>query len=391
MLLVAVTGWVTGFWWCSGRWEQTLWFSWILVPVLLWNVRPLLALWMEWAEGWRSWWFLFWAVVEWQFWVTGFRGESWWSAPGAGKDALMMMGLVSGLVLAGRHAEARYWLWRMVLVAATMAVLLSLIFFYSRIPLDGERFRLCWRGWPGFNAVTTGLLAGLGLMAGLDGRHRERSIKSLLHWAALVVLGFGLAASESRGALLATAAGSAWWLLSHHREWRRLAWPLFGFSAYWFLVAFAPEESSGLVERGSSGRLEIYAAYLSGMSGWDWLIGQGQVRQLPEEVLGWHVHHPHNAYLGQLSGYGLIGLGLLLATLGSGFLRMRHTREASLLVFGLVATLFDGGMSFSLLAIARWEVLVVLVPLVLGVVAREPSIGRAEPEDSDRGRDLELR
>jgi hypothetical protein len=52
------------------------------------------------------------------------------------------------------------------------------------------------------------------------------------------------------------------------------------------------------------------------------------------------------------------------------FVKLRGSPEAAILVFGMVTLLFDGGMVFSMYSTARWEALVVLVPLVLGVAAR---------------------
>jgi O-antigen ligase len=135
------------------------------------------------------------------------------------------------------------------------------------------------------------------------------------------------------------------------------------------LAGFADSGSGGFIGRGSSGRFDIYRSYLSQMAGADWWVGRGWVWMLPESVLGWRVHHPHNAYLGQLAGYGLAGLLLMLVTLAWGFLKIRRSPESAILVFGLVTLLFDGGRVFSMFSTARWEVLVVMVPLVLGMAA----------------------
>lgn len=366
-LCIAVTGWVASFWLCKGPREQVAWFNWFFLPALLWNGGRVLALWRSWSYESKRWWILFGALIVWQFLITGFRGGNWWKGSGAGKDAWMIFCMVSGLSLVGCNEKSRSWLWSGVFVLGGMCILLSLFVFYSQVALDEERFRLCWRQWPGFDAVTTGIFTGMALMAGLisgNGGHRWwNPCRSSL----LAVLGFGLAASESRGALLAVTAGAIWWLTLHFRSWHRLSWPVGGFAVYWLLVQFAGLESSGLIERGSSGRLDIYQTYLSQIKGIDWLIGKGVVHMLPESVLGWLVYHPHNAYLGQLTGYGMIGLVWMLATLVWGWLTMRHSPESAILIFGLVTILFDGGVVFSLFSIARWEVLVVMVPLVMGV------------------------
>ena len=369
LLWIAVTGWVAGYWLFKGRYEQASWCLWVLLPVSLWNGRRILDLWRGVPREWRGWWILFWSLIVWQFLATGFRAGHWWNESGAGKDSLLLFALVSGLAMIGRDDKFRRGLWNAVFAAGSIAVLLSLFVFYSKIGMNEERFRLCWRGLPGFDAVTTGIFTGMALMIGLMGASESRWWRAFV-MAALALLGFGLAASESRGALLAVSAGIAWWLLKNHRSWSKLVWPLFGFSAYWILVGFVGQGRSGLVERGSSGRFEIYPSYLSQITGDDWIFGKGRIWMLPDSVLGWLVHHPHNAYLGQLAGYGIIGLGLMLATLSWAFVKLRGSPEAAILVFGMVTLLFDGGMVFSMYSTARWEALVVLVPLVLGVAAR---------------------
>lgn len=366
---IAVTGWVAGFWLFKGRYEQASWCLWMLLPVAVWNGRRVLDLWTGVARESGGWWLLLGSLIGWQFLVTGLRGGNWWAGAGAGRDVLLVFALVSGLAMVGRDGQGRTLLWKIVLAVGSVAVLVSLIAFYSEIGIHEERFRLCWRWWPGFDAVTTGIFAGMALMIGLvTGESGPRWWRTCV-CAALALLGFGLAASESRGPLLAVGAGAVWWLSGNVRSWRRLGWPLAGFAAYWALVGFAEQGGGGLIERGASGRFDIYQSYLSQMAGADWLVGKGRVRMLPESVLGWRVHHSHNAYLGQLAGFGMVGLLLMLGTLAWGFLKMRRSPESAILVFGLVTLLFDGGMVFSMFSTARWEALVVMVPLVLGVAA----------------------
>jgi O-antigen ligase len=192
----------------------------------------------------------------------------------------------------------------------------------------------------------------------------------------LLVLGFALAASESRGALLASMGGLAAYLVATRRVSdfaRRMVFPMMGFLVYWMGASALGAESSTLIERGSSGRFAIYQHYLADFSGWDWLLGKGEVPMLPEAEMGWVVHHPHSAYLGQLVGYGLPAALALLAILGWGLWKLRDREEFSLYAFGLTAVLFDGGLIFSALSLARWEVLVVAVPLVMGLAQSERS------------------
>ena len=164
---IAVTGWVAGFWLFTGRYEQAAWCVWVLFPVAVWNGRQVLDLWLGMSRESRGWWVLLGSLIGWQLLITGLRAGNWWVGPGAGKDALLVFALVSGLVMVGRDEKGRNWLWKGVFAAGLIGVLASLIAFYPEMRIHEERFRLCWRWWPGFDAVTTGIFTGMALMVGL--------------------------------------------------------------------------------------------------------------------------------------------------------------------------------------------------------------------------------
>lgn len=413
LLHLALIAWVTGFWWCSGRWEHNRWLQWIVLPVFAINADHVWALWKEWlgslalglglglgSDQKRDlWWFALFSLIEWQFWLTGIRTGDWWGGPGSGKDLIILIVLLSSLVLLARDLRALTWLWRSVLFVAALALGASACLFYADYGISEERFRLGWRSQPGFNAVTTGLLVGFALVVAWG---PWANFGKRFHWVhGLVLFLFGalLAASESRGALLAVsvafvAQAFLWFQKSDSpskgalRLFGQLLPSLFGFLGYWFLALRVGESSSALVARGSAGRLEIYRHYLADLSVLDWVVGKGHVPSLPPSELGWLVHHPHSAYLGQLVGYGLLGSILLAIVLLAALWKIRARPELPLVLFGLTACLFDGGQLVSALTLARWETLVVLVPLIIAVTQatvaseRSASLSR-EPSRED--------
>lgn len=390
LLHFALIGWVTGFWWCRGRWEHGMWLQWIVLPVFALNADHIWALWKEWfgelGTGFRKnlWWLSLFSLIEWQFWIAGFRTGDWWGGAGSGKDLVLLVILISALVLLARSSQALTYLWRSVVCIAFIALMVSAIQFYSQYGVSEERFRLVWRYAPGFNAVTTGILVGFALVASIGSSFEGFRFSKWMQSIVLLFLGAVLAASESRGALLAVFVAlfsfvvQPFLIAKSKREKVSLfsrgvvLLPVFfGYLSYWLLALRAGESSGGLVSRGSAGRLDVYQAYLADLSFLDWMFGKGHVPTLPPEELGWLVHHPHSAYLGQLVGYGLIGTLALLVILVSALWKIRARPELPLVFFGLAACLFDGGQIFSVLSLARWEILVVLIPLVIAITNAE--------------------
>lgn len=383
---MALIGWVTGFWWCEGRWGHGVWLQWIVLPAFVLNADHVWALWKDWfgilREGWRYnlWWFALFSLLEWQFWVTGFRTRYWWDGAGSGKDFAVLAIVISAFVLLAQSPKGRERLWLAVIAVATLAIAMSVFIFYRQYGISEERFRLVWRYRPGFNAVTTGILVGFALVASWGPWIKEKRIPVGICYLVFAFLGFALAASESRGALLGvlvaavTHLGKTFFLertmakrkmVTLHAT-RRLLVSGAGFLVYWLLALVGSQASKDdLVTRGSAGRFEIYESYLGELSSLDWIVGKGEVPVLPPEVLGWLVHHPHSSYCAQLVGYGLIGLVGLLLILAIALWKVRRCAELPLLLFGLTVCLFDGGQILSLFSIARWEALVVLVPLIV--------------------------
>lgn len=312
------------------------------------------------------------------------------SGPGPATVAMDVVA-VALLVVACFSLARVSWGWRGFRVGcfavAAVAAVWSLIRFYAppEVTLVEDRLRNVWVYPIGLNAVLTGLLFGHGLVAGLslaesaDGRR----------WfcrAAIIVLTAGVLATQSRAALLATGAGVGVLAVLRGRSlWPSLAAMLVGAAAYFGAFAFIGDGGLGpdLVERGSTGRFDIWQAYIERLSGTTWWTGEGRVPPLDEELLGWFVHHPHSSWVAQLVWCGIPGVMLLLGFLGwSVWAAWTRRREMdgllALLVFGVSGLVFDGAQIVSLGSVPRIEPLLVLVPAVVALAGGAPPLSRGE-------------
>ena len=148
-----------------------------------------------------------------------------------------------------------------------------------------------------------------------------------------------------------------------------------GVVGLYFCVALWTGGSDGFVERGSAGRIAIYQWFLERISGLELMFGWGfgAESSIPEEELGWFVHHPHSSYLTQLILGGALGLALLVAVLGWSWReawgegRRGECLWVALLSCGLVTLIVDGGEIFTLHSIPRLEWLMVVFPAALAV------------------------
>lgn len=273
---------------------------------------------------------------------------------------------------------------------ATSGWALVEFYFLPGLGLDEARLRNVLIYPIGLNAVLTGLLAGFSMVAGFD---LARADSRWRWWVrgGLMVLSFALMATQSRGAILATVAGLGVVTLFRRRQvLPELLAVLAGVIV--FLGSFIRASGSGggpnLIERGATGRLDIWRAYLDGLEGAHWWVGTGWVPPLDESVVGWFVHHPHAGWVSQIVWCGIPGLLLLIAFLGlagaSGWQRSKvDATPLALLVFGIVGLIFDGGQVVSLASAPRIEPLLVLVPAVVALALYERSASRSVADDSD--------
>ncbi len=378
VLAGAAIFWLSGFHFFYDGFYHMAAFWLLLAPLAVVNIDG----WFDGSgTGWKR---MLAGLVAWQAGCAGVAR----SGPGLATVAMDVVALAL-LVVACFSLARVSWGWRGFRVGcfavAAVAAVWSLIRFYAppEVTLVEDRLRNVWVYPIGLNAVLTGLLFGHGLVAGLslaepaDGRR----------WfsrAAIIVLTAGVLATQSRAALLATGAGVGVLAVLRGRAlWPSLAAMLVGAAAYFGAFALIGDGGLGpdLVERGSTGRFDIWQAYIERLSGTTWWAGEGRVPALNEELLGWFVHHPHSSWVAQLVWCGIPGVMLLLGFLGWS-VRAAWTRRRemdgllALLVFGVSGLVFDGAQIVSLGSVPRIEPLLVLVPAVVALAGGVPPLNR---------------
>lgn len=372
-LAVAGGVWLAGFHFFYDGFYHMAAFWLVLAPLAVANVDLL-------TGGDRRWRGLLLLLLAWQLGCGVIHlGEAWSDRDGL-RDVVAV--LILGLVVLG--IVDRPWGWwscrAAVFVSGVVVSLWSLWQFYplSDLGLGDARLRNVLIYPTGLNAVLTGLLAGFSMVAGLDLHPRD----SRWRWptlAGLAVLAFAVMATQSRGAMLGCMAGLVVMLVFRGRRvLPELAACGAGVVAYLAVFAWTGDGTAGpdLVERGATGRWEIWQTYLGNLEGAEWWIGTGGVAPLGESVLGWFVHHPHGSWVSQLVWCGIPGLLLLgalvaLAAWNGWRGAARDATPLALLAFGVAGLIFDGAQIVSLASVPRIEPLLVFVPALVALAMAE--------------------
>jgi hypothetical protein len=381
VLCGALIFWLTGYWFANEGYTHRWLLGALVLPALLLNWRELLQLPRR-----HRWYIPLLALLTWQAAITTWATGSLLAVGGVA-DALAIVLLVLALHVLADTPGGLSALLLSIFVVAAVAMVYSLVVFYpmNDLSLAQERLRNTWVYRAGLNAVLTGMLAGLALIAGwITSAAGGGRICRAAVWVGIAVLAFALMATRSRGPLIATAAGGivVLWRL------RRAVVPGFlaaavGCAAFvaTYLAVGARTLATDLLGRGLTGRLSIWEVYLDRLQGLEWLWGLGRCAPLDTAVLGWHVHHPHSSLVAQLAHTGLVGTALLCGcTLWVLYLGLRRPHESAaplaLFVFGVVALLPDCSLPLSLFTGPRIEPLLVLVPAVF--LLHRPSTDSAE-------------
>jgi hypothetical protein len=366
-LAIAVGLWLGGYFFASG-WEHRQAFRWLL-PIVVLNGDLLVKTFRE-----TRWLWLVTALLGYQALSRLWSGGSERISNPA--DLAMVFLLLVALVTIGRKEGAGTIITGVLAILCAGVTLYSLVVYYGEDShqLAGHRLRNVLVYEEGLNPVLTGMLCAFGAVAAVWFLRRDDWWPFRGGWVlALAVLVFGLMMAESRGALLSAGVGLT--VLAFFL--RRSIWPAvatIGVSvAAYLVILFSIGDGGGLIERGSTGRVEIYKWFLERTSLRDVVIGRGMSAEvtIAEEELGWFVHHPHSAYLTQFLLTGVLGLGLMLLVIGwasrSALVeaRRKDVLWLALLASGTVALIFDCGQMFSVYSAPRIEFLLVLVPAAL--------------------------
>jgi hypothetical protein len=311
-----------------------------------------------------------------------------------------------------KHGTLQATGWIMGMTSA-LAALLSIVLSYFVLPNHqaGERLmNLLVHG--GLNPVCTGLIFGFAaLWLATLMQHEFTPMPRRFAWAIIALLHFAAFLSGSRGAMLALACGHA--VLLFACGWRRGApaacvfviagvlyftsAPVFARIAEWRSQPAVVTNSRGFtdnfqkaVERGDNSRLDIYRAGWHAMDNVWTGSGQWGVREVWQCELHAKTNismmsHLHSAFFATFVHGGIIGVVLLLTTLGIGIQRARRlairgdTTWLALLAFGCSGLLFDGESLTSLATAPRFEGLLFWLPLT---VALARGSATSPPSDS---------
>jgi hypothetical protein len=370
-LAAAAALWVTGAWLAPSGWWHLLSLA-LLGLALLPHHRSACRWWRQSRWGWALA-----ALVGWQILSV------LWSTDGGARellDADEVSVLVSALGIVERTRAWRRALIPLIVWVALFSAVLGLLVFYfvHDRGLAAERFRIPWIHLTGLNAVLTGLLCSFGAVAALG--EGARSVGRHDRGVCLVAAGFcvfGVLATRSRGALLALAAGIVVLVWFERRRILPGLLAVVAAVAAHALAMTSGKEATDLLQRGATGRFEIYEWFHGRMDVVDFVVGKGfgTATVIPESQLGWFVEHPHSAYLAQFYLTGAIGLGLLAVVLGAAALSgLRTARRGAAVWLALFATgatgvLFDTALVFSIFTSPRIEPMLVLLPAVFVVIA----------------------
>jgi hypothetical protein len=380
LLFVAILAvWLGGFWYCSGAWWHRWGLGCLVIPALLLNFGQLRSVvreerWLRLAAV-----LLVWQVLS-RFWSSGPPEPM-----GSWIDALLVFGLLCSVFVLARGPLGTTWVFPALAVVAALVALLSLLVFYAHPErsVAESRLRNVLIYEHGLNAVLTGLLCAFGALIAawkVAGTDPAESKPWRWFWLAVLVLNLlGLLASQSRGPMLMYGVGVLVFVgIERRRIIPAVVASVLTVLSYFGLLAWATagqEAAIDLIQRGSTGRLEMYGWFFKQMSGWEGLFGKGMATTatVAEEEFGWFIQHPHSSYLTQFYLTGLVGtalLGVLLAWGLQAALKLALSGESlwlALLAGAGVALLIDGGHAFSVFSVARLEILLLAVPAAMAV------------------------
>lgn len=348
--------------------------GWLVIPSLIFIGRELPVILKSTRWLWIAAALLIWQTLSHNWSGSGNHPPGWWL------DSLLTLGLLAALIGAARGPALTKIVFPALALLSAITSALNLVVFY--LPevrqFTVHRLRNMFIYEDGLNAVPTGFLFAFGaLIAAWLTIHAASRWPRILYTAALTLSLIGLLATQSRGPMLMFIAGILCLLVCERKRFRpaliATAATILTYFGILFMASSGRDSSLSLVQRGSTGRFDIYRIFLNSMDVREVLIGTGMGRapELPEEILGWLVHHPHSVYLTQFYQTGIVGVALLLAVIAVAarcaltLARRGESLWLGLLAGGCVALIFDGGQIFTVYSIARIEVLLIAVPAAI--------------------------
>ena len=372
VLLAGALGlWVAGFWVAEDGWHHQR-LLWLVFPFVLFSADRIVG--VVSAVRWL------WLVAL----LLGWQSLSrWWADPpvvpqGGISDSIFVFVLAAALVATGKKKVLGERIVGGLTILGAVVVVYSFVKFYgaSTRDLGVHRLRNMLVYEDGLNAVLTGMLCAAGAVAGAwFALSVEKKAHQRLWLMVLVTLVFGLMASQSRGPMLGLMAGLAVICFFHGRSCIRVGFWIGGAVGLYLLLTLWMGGATDSVPRGSTGRIAIYQWFLERMSGTELIFGRGfgANGSIPENELGWFVHHPHSSYLTQLILGGALGLALLLAILGWSWRdAWRQAKQGeclwvALLSCGMGTLMVDGAEIFTIHSVPRLEWFMVVFPATLAV------------------------
>ena len=229
----------------------------------------------------------------------------------------------------------RFSAWLVWLAAAAACV--SIVAWYARNPFPGSRLvPLGVMHHQNKSGAAYGLFMILSMQLAITD-HRRRKLFVL----AGAVLGLLVLFTQSRTALAAACVGIVVMI-----GWRALIPAAVAVAASWILLASTADEWWHRVSHFSF-RPGIWQAVMADMPG-HWLQGRGYLTDPHVQAYDRIFDHAHNGYLATLRDGGLIGLGLLLAMLGTALhwaVRIHRDRGEriylALLLYGMTCIFMD--------------------------------------------------
>lgn len=380
LVLAAILAvWLGGFWYCSDGWWHRWGLRYFVLPALLLNFSALRAVVRE-----ERWLWLAAGLLAWQV-----LSRSWSTGPpepmGSWLDALLVLGLLCSLLIVARGSAGPTWVFPSLAIVTALVALWNLLVFYAHPErsVAESRLRNMLVYENGLNAVLTGLTFAFGgLIAAWKVAGTDPKDSKPWRWAwltALVLALLGLLATQSRGPMLLYAVGFLVFIVVERRRIiPALITSALTVVAYFGLLAWAKDGQDAtldLIQRGSTGRFDMWAWFFKHMSGWEGIFGKGMATAptIPEAEFGWFIQHPHSVYVAQFYLTGLVGTTLLLVLLAwaaQAALKLALAGESlwlALLAGAGVALFFDGGHVFSVFSVGRLEIFLLVVPAAMAV------------------------